>query len=77
MTDLRQQAIDLIESMPEENLLLIVGMLQGISEKTKPAPKKLIFTKEFLDKYMGSAGKIFGSKEEIDKYVEDLRSDRF
>ena len=77
MTDLRQEAMNLIEAMPEENLLIIVGMLQGITEKTKPAPKKLVFTKEFLDKYMGSAGKIFGSDEDVDRYLEDMRSDRF
>ena len=76
MTDLRQEAMNLIEAMPEENLLLIGGMLQGITEKTKPAPKKVNFSKEILDKYMGSAGKIFGSDKEIDKYVEDSRSGR-
>lgn len=75
MTDLRQQAIDLIETMPEENLLLIVGMLRGaqkISEEFPPIKKEIDFSK-----YRGRGKKMFKSTEEIDNYVKELRDDRF
>ena len=90
MENLRQQIINSIEAMPEENLLIIASMLRvfkgnsdmsGAKEidfsKYRGRGKKANLSKEVLDKYMGSAGNIFGSTEEIDQYVRDLRSDRF
>lgn len=75
MENLRQQAINLIEAMPEENLLLIVGMLRGVQEVSEEFPK---VRKEIdFSKYRGRGKKMFKNTEEIDNYIKELRDDRF
>ena len=75
MTDLRQEAMNLIETLPEENLLIIVGMLRGVQEISAelPKPKKEID----FSKYRGRGKKMFKNTEEIDNYIKELRDDRF
>lgn len=56
MTDLRQQALNLVEKMSGQNL--------------NPPKRKID-----IEKYAGSAGDLFGSVEETEKYMRSLRED--
>ncbi|MBR3623650.1 MAG: hypothetical protein IKN43_09930 [Selenomonadaceae bacterium] len=72
MSILRQEASQLLESMPEKYLLSIVGYMRNFHDES-PIKKK----KRSIDimKYSGSAGYWFGSNEEMEQYIKDLRDD--
>ncbi len=69
MTDLRQQALKLVEEMPEKNLLALLKLIQ---EQNLNPPKRKID----IEKYAGSAGDLFGSVEKVENYIKELRDDR-
>ena len=69
MTDLRQQALKLVEEMPEKNLLALLRLIQ---EQNLNPPKRKID----IGKFAGSAGDLFGSVEKVENYIKDLRNDR-
>lgn len=69
MTDLRQQALKLVEEMPEKNLLALLSL---IYEQNLNPPKRKID----VGKFAGSAGDLFGSAENVENYIKELRDDR-
>ena len=69
MTDLRQQALKLVEEMPEKNLLALLRLIQ---EQNLNPPKRKID----IGKFAGSAGDLFGSAENVENYIKELRDDR-
>ena len=69
MTDLRQQALKLVEEMPEKNLLALLSL---IYEQNLNLPKRKID----VGKFAGSAGDLFGSAENVENYIKELRDDR-
>ena len=69
MTELRRQALKLVEEMPEKNLSVLLNLIQ---EKNLNPPKRKID----VSKYAGAAGNLFGSVEGVENYIKELRSDR-
>ena len=69
MTDLRQKALKLVEEMPEKNLLELLNLIQ---EQNLNPPKRKID----IGKFAGSAGDLFGSAENVENYIKELRNDR-
>ena len=77
MTALRRQAYDLLDTMPEGQMVLIVDILKAFQRNEvmprnlEPAPKSIDFSK-----YIGRGKKMFASTEEIDNYIKESRNDR-
>ncbi|MBR3722938.1 MAG: hypothetical protein IKN12_09260 [Selenomonadaceae bacterium] len=75
MSLLRQEASQLLETMPDKYLLSLIGYMRNIHDESIEKNKKRGLD---ITKYSGSAGYWFGSNEEIEEYIKDLRdADRF
>ena len=72
MTALRQQATTILNTIPDEKLLPIIQYMQYVRDM--PTIKK---SKRDIDlgKYAGSAGHLFGSVENVEAYIKEMRSD--
>lgn len=84
MTDLRQQAHEAVEEMPEKNLAALLPLLKILKgneidpllklfQGEEDKPKKFVYNEEISQKLMGSAGEIFGTTEDIDNYIKEQR----
>ena len=77
MTALRQQAYDLLDSMPEGKLCLIIDILQAFKRNDiMPDNNATNVNPIDFSKYMGRGKKIFASTEEIDDYLRASRDER-
>ena len=74
MSTLRNEAIKLIDAMPEESLKSIVGILQNVQELTKKeevAKKERVDWKKIIEKYSGSASCF--KDIDVEAYIRESR----
>lgn len=78
MMALRQQAYDLLNTMPDGDLYLVIDILEALKRNGRN-PRRTGNRKAPFDfsKYMGRGEKMFESTEAIDDYIKESRSDRF
>lgn len=77
MTALRRQAYDLLDAMPEGQLVLIVDILKAF-QRNEIAPRGIKGNSRAVDfsKYMGRGKKMFSTTEDVDNYIRESRNDR-
>lgn len=76
METLREEAIELVSTLPEKYLPSVIGLMEGLKylpEDESPAPKKKID----FSKYMNQGERMFKSTEEIDEFMKEARRERF
>ena len=79
MSNLRDEAIKLVEEIPEKNLKSVVGILQNVQkltgkeseiEKNEPV-KKRVDWKNIIEKYSGSVDCFKGI--DVEEYIRESR----
>lgn len=76
MGTLREEAIELVSTLPEKYLPSVIGLMESLKylpEDESPAPKKKID----FSKYMNQGERMFKSTEEIDEFMKEARRERF
>jgi len=76
METLREEAIELVSTLPEKYLPSVIGLMESLKylpEDESPAPKKKID----FSKYMNQGERMFKSTEEIDEFMKEARRERF
>lgn len=78
MIAIRQQAYQLIDTMPDEKLSLIVDILQAFKRNENIQHKKESANHNIdFSKYMGRGRKMFADTAAIENYLKESRDDRF
>ena len=76
METLREEAIELVSTLPEKYLPSVIVLMEGLKylpEEESPAPRK----KLDFSKYMNQGKRMFNSTEEIDEFIREGRRERF
>ena len=73
-SNLRQDAINIVNAIPDEHLQSVVSILQNVENITGKNLKKNKVTnwQEIIDKYSGSAACYKGL--DVEAYIKELRS---
>ena len=75
MLTLRNEAIELLENIPEKYLPSLIGLMksfENISDEQPKTKRKINFAK-----YMNTGEKMFRTTAEIDAYIKESRCERF
>lgn len=73
MNTLRQEATELLAALPEQKLSSLITYMKSLQRELQQEMPRTTRHDIDIRKYTGSAGKLFGSKEEIDEYVNEMR----
>ncbi len=76
METLREEAIELVSTLPEKYLPSVIGLMEGLKylpEDESPAPKK----KLDLTQYMNQGKRMFKDANEVDEFIKEARRERF
>lgn len=71
MNALRQEATELLATMPEQKLLALIPYMKYLQQESQ----KNVRSDFDITLYAGSAGNLFGSDKEVDEYLKEMRND--
>lgn len=71
MNALRQEATELLATMPEQKLLALIDYMKYLQQESQ----KNVQSNFDITRYSGSAGNLFGNDKEVDEYIKEMRND--
>ena len=72
MSNLRDEAIKLVEKVPEEHLESVVGVLKNVKNIISTEPETKMSLKEFIETHKGGATCF--NDVDVDELIRELRS---